>query len=25
VYGYRKSTVALEEAEGLAVRQPPVN
>ena len=24
-YGHRKSTVALEEAEGLAVRQPPVN
>jgi len=25
VYGHRKSTVALEEAEGLAIRQPPVN
>ena len=25
LYGHRKSTVALQEAEGLAVRQPPVN
>ncbi len=25
IYGHRKSTIALEEAEGLAVRQPPVN
>jgi hypothetical protein len=24
-YGRHKSTVAIEEAEGLAVRQPPVN
>lgn len=25
IYGHRKSTVALEEAEGLAIQQPPVN